>query len=702
MNKKSVTYLFLIPLILFFYAVWQNWRVSTVVDRADYESHIVATANQSPQATLPYRHDGQETEMPATQARELAQQYLADNKAWINAAGVQQFLARGGMLFTLISLLINAGAVGLCRFCVIQGQRSQGALLNAFYLCRFLLPFIMAAQLLVAPVYQLCILLYEMVWATAHFELHLQPAKVVLFLFIVAAAVLWVFWQILKVTAKCFALFRPVPKPVMGHHVSRREAPALWQAVDALARGPGAVVPENIVVGLTDNFYVTASPLLLNTGETVTGQTLYFPLTWAALLSPEEMTAVVGHELGHFSGKDTEFSQRFLPLYDGFSRSLEALEPKAGKTSFAGVLELRTALYSAHYFLEQFHGMVMHWSQRREHAADKAGAQASSPQALSSALLRIVALSGPVEAYLNEVYQAKVQTDNVVTSLLAHLSGHPLPDPRDYLEQEISHPYDSHPSSRSRIEALGCSVELSAIQASRPVTMQSYAHLQTLFADVDGLARALTAHLAGEVAEQRNVWREELNTVVQAASGEKAIYSRSRISRGGVLTIVTFLSLLIAFHSDREWDYPPGKREFTALILTLVFVYFCWLGVRSVLRYWRASKEPIMVLTPQSLIFSELTEPVPLSALTSYQFFLTKNDTLIELEYKEGYQPPPLAGSRFRAYRHVDKKARQMLLDVSGKLRDADNKPVSQEQLMELVALYFHAPAAQAELHTMQ
>ncbi|CCJ85647.1 hypothetical protein BN133_2024 [Cronobacter dublinensis 582] len=93
---------------------------------------------------------------------------------------------------------------------------------------------------------------------------------------------------------------------------------------------------------------------------------------------------------------------------------------------------------------------------------------------------------------------------------------------------------------------------------------------------------------------------------------------------------------------------------------------------------------------------------MPLSALTSYQFFLTKNDTLIELEYKEGYQPPPLAGSRFRAYRHVDEKARQMLLDVSGKLRDADNKPVSQEQLMELVALYFHAPAAQAELHTMQ
>ncbi|ELQ6170360.1 M48 family metalloprotease [Cronobacter dublinensis] len=700
MNKKSVTYLFLIPLILFFYAAWQNGRVNTVVERAAYETQIIETASQSPQATLTYRRDGQEVDLPAAEAQEAARRYLDENRDWISAADIERFLAHWSMWFTALSLLINAGVVALCRFCVLQGKRSQRALLNAFYLSRFLLPLFMGAQLLIGPTYQLSLLFYEMIWAAIHFELSLKAGKVFLFLFIMAAALLWFFGRVLVTVVKCYGLFRPVAKPVLGLRVSRTEAPALWQAVDALSKGADA--PDNIVVGLTENFYVTASPVQLDNGEMVTGQTLYFPLTWAALLSPEEITAVVGHELGHFSGKDTEFSRRFLPLYAGFSRSLEALEPQEGKKPFASVLELRTALYSAHYFLEQFHGMVMYWRQQREHAADEAGAKASSPQALASALLRIVALSGPVDEYLSEVYQAKVQTDNVVTSLLAHLSGRPLPDPRDYLEQEISHPYDSHPSSRSRIEALGCSVELSAIQASRPVTMQSYAHLQTLFADVDGLARALTAHLAGEVAEQRNVWREELNTVVQAASGEKAIYSRSRISRGGILTIVTFVSLIVAFHTGREWDYPPGKREFTALILTLVFVYFCWLGVRSVLRYWRASKEPIMILTPQSLIFSELNEPVPLSALTGYQFFLTKNDMLIELEYKEGYQPPPLAGSRFRAYRHVDKKARQMLLDVSGKLRDADNKPVSQEQLMELVEMYFHAPAAQAELHTMQ
>lgn len=54
--------------------------------------------------------------------------------------------------------MINAATVALCRFCVAQGQRSQGALLRAFWLCRLLLPFIMAAQLVVGAVYQFSII----------------------------------------------------------------------------------------------------------------------------------------------------------------------------------------------------------------------------------------------------------------------------------------------------------------------------------------------------------------------------------------------------------------------------------------------------------------------------------------------------------------------------------------------------------------
>ncbi|MDQ9205151.1 hypothetical protein QBS70_11075 [Cronobacter sakazakii] len=67
-----------------------------MLERAQYETQIVETASKSPRATLTYRHDGQETEMPAIDAQERAQAYLAENRDWIDAADVELFLARGG------------------------------------------------------------------------------------------------------------------------------------------------------------------------------------------------------------------------------------------------------------------------------------------------------------------------------------------------------------------------------------------------------------------------------------------------------------------------------------------------------------------------------------------------------------------------------------------------------------------------------
>ncbi|MFD2022059.1 M48 family metalloprotease [Pseudocitrobacter faecalis] len=48
-------------------------------------------------------------------------------------------------------------------------------------------------------------------------------------------------------------------------------------------------------------------------GERLTGNTLYLPLTYLSLLNEAEIAAVVGHELGHFTGEDTQYSLRFAP-----------------------------------------------------------------------------------------------------------------------------------------------------------------------------------------------------------------------------------------------------------------------------------------------------------------------------------------------------------------------------------------------------
>ena len=79
-----------------------------------------------------------------------------------------------------------------------------------------------------------------------------------------------------------------------------------------------------MVVGLDPNFFVTEARVRCLNG-TLSGRTLYCSLPLARILSRAEFDAVIGHELGHFRGQDTQFSQRFYPIYRGTADSLRAL-----------------------------------------------------------------------------------------------------------------------------------------------------------------------------------------------------------------------------------------------------------------------------------------------------------------------------------------------------------------------------------------
>ena len=119
--------------------------------------------------------------------------------------------------------------------------------------------------------------------------------------------------------------------------------------------------PDAVVVGLTGGFFVSSGPKLLQPGEIpLTGRTLYVPLPYLPLLRADELAAIIGHELAHFSGSDTEYSLQFLPIYAGVERSLDAVIA-AGTTS-AGSLSLltRPSLRLGIFAMERFHRAVMH------------------------------------------------------------------------------------------------------------------------------------------------------------------------------------------------------------------------------------------------------------------------------------------------------------------------------------------------------
>ncbi|EOC1566550.1 M48 family metalloprotease [Cronobacter dublinensis] len=710
MNKKSFAYLFLLPLVIFLYAVLQNYRVADLVERADYEQHILTKADEllkeNSLTSKKIEYQKEDAEKPslilAGEAQTYASTFLAMHEKMLPFARVMHYLAYGGIALALACLLSNSALIALGYLGAKKGKRSQHDLVKAFDFCRRWLPFILVAQVFFLTMSCGCLFFYELTgWLSQSKEGEDVLAGGIFVLFGIGYIV-FIMWRLAKMLSRSFALFQPIPKPVMGRSLSRQDAPALWKRIDTLALKLGTITPDNIVAGLTENFYVTANPIQLNNGELLSGQTLYFSLTWAALLSEDEINAVLGHELGHFSGKDTEYSLRFAPLYASFSTSIEAVLGLRKNAPLYLNFDFYTALNSCNYVLGQFHDTVMYWRQRREHGADETGATASSPLALSSSLLRIAALSNKVDEYLDDVYHARVSPDNVIASLLAHLQTQPLPDPQAFLENETAHPYDTHPTCRARIDALRCPITSAVAMAARPVTGDSFAHLRVLINGFNELCHALSAELTGEITQYRDNYKQSLETVLNRASEETVIYARPRIAKGGLIVFLFFSLITVSGLIQLDLHFPPGKEDYFYLSVILVWGFIAWLGWRRVRNVWKRGQQPLMVLRHGSFSFHMLSAPVPVAALTGYEFFKSRRGLQIGFTYKEGYEPPERTDNRWLTNTHRSSTERFFYVTAYGKLSDASGAPVSLERLGELMNTYFEACIAEHEIKDFQ
>ncbi len=247
-----------------------------------------------------------------------------------------------------------------------------------------------------------------------------------------------------------------------GKALNAADSPQLFGFVRALAEKLAAKSPQNIVIGLEPTFYVTSSDIQLpGHDKLIKGETLYISAPLSRLLTQEEFASVLGHELGHFRGEDTIYSMRFAPVYAGIGKALGAIA--VGEEEGASGLAKLPALAMLSYMYEIFATNVAKISRDREHKADKAGAEAGSPLALSTALIKVSLYSvlwnharkqnierlnqGKIASNLSLVFQNTAMYDVERESIEEIL--------RLTLEQSISHPTDSHPTVSKRLKELG-------------------------------------------------------------------------------------------------------------------------------------------------------------------------------------------------------------------------------------------------------
>ena len=619
---KLIALLILVPLLMTAFGAWEKMRADE--DRADLQT-LAVNLNESipklrelvaerPAALVTVGDE----KMGASLALSRFEDAAEEMDTMLALAAVRVGLAVATIALGTVAALIGALALAATIAAGGIARQSRARMLRTFEAGRKILPYVLVSHIAIIAAAAATIIVFEALgmWhigrmSSGDFKLLLAGAAI-------AFGCLFTAWNMFKQLGLMLQMFEPTPMDALGRTVSEAESPALWDYVRGLATRLGALPPDHIVVGLTEGFYVTSHDVLLQpSAQVLQGRTLYLPLPYLATLDRDETSAIIGHELGHFAGADTEYSQRFVPIYDGVSRSLHVV---AGSIIEGDLLQrtmMRPAFLFGVFFMEQFDHSVNHWKREREFAADATGVRVSSAEAAGAALVRSVAMMPRIDHVLSARAEApEATTEDAIEQLLRELSGAPLTAPDEHLAERLPHPTDSHPPTRNRIEALGTTVPAVLARGLRPVTVSD--GLRTLdgyLGDAAPLRRALSDDFDAHVKAQDQEITELLQAHAAAVQDETRLTEGARKQGifhyvlGGFFLLVSISMIVTALMTANTL----GTALPVMLIVAGLFV------VLSAILLWRGrlyivdNDKPVITLTPDHFIITNVAQPVPIA-----------------------------------------------------------------------------------------
>jgi Zn-dependent protease with chaperone function len=266
-------------------------------------------------------------------------------------------------------------------------------------------------------------------------------------------------------------LMRWQPVPVRGLVLERERHPALFALIDTVARRLSTASPDHVVIGLEPTFFVTGQDLALpGREEPLAGRTLVLSAALMRVFDERQLTAVVGHEFGHFRGKDEVYTQRFAPVYRRFSSAFASVSATSGY-ALIDFIKL-PAVHAVRTCIERFATIEHAMRRDREIDADRAACEAADAQALAQALVKVslfapfwqVATQSACEALsqgacfrnLSQVFEALCRDG---------LSRLDWKGAQAALQRSTqAHPFDSHPPMHVRLDAVGTPMSRLTVQ----------------------------------------------------------------------------------------------------------------------------------------------------------------------------------------------------------------------------------------------
>ncbi len=731
-----ISFVVLLPLLIAALGFWEFSREETSVGSlSQRQIEIVQTIQslrdlkaKNPLATV---EDETGKKYSVSLAISMFEQDLADAASF-------SFLNPHLLPFATMGLGLTSALVGCFGLLSIQSmgrraRRSRADLLKSFQRGQKLLPWLLALLGFSVITGLACAIIYE----TLHYLPDILAAKKGAKLLIAAALAVLILifyafklvWDVIKSSR---AAFERSPLHLLGRSISEADAPELWRFVRQVAKKAKATMPDRIVVGLDQCFFVTENQVVLANGETLPpGRMMYLPLPYMAFMTEEETAAVIGHELGHFTGEDTEYSLRFSPIYASAVHNLRAVDTiSEGNENIFDLVTSKPTLMLGEYFLSSFDHAVQHWSRIREFAADAMGASVASGRDIVSSLLRISVLEPHVNGVLRAYWERggrETEGTSTLEALRQRVREHGFNDPAEHLEQTQTHPTDSHPSLRQRMEALSiaptaellesaCTRHDSGLLCKLGLEAGSQPETESEGGEALPLRTSITQTLETEFAQKaRENQEEEVRTLraMEAAGAEtRALHEGGWWTRfllllmGGFFLFIavaatastlgklSLLGLGDGMAVENQIDFQtmithPRGSEYVILGFFLIGLFFLtWLVIIQIRR-----GKPVLTLNTKGILVGAPAVEIPWTAIEDYGVTeLTTNysSTLtLLLTLSESCTPPTLSGDR--RVKHL-KKERKIRITVPA------FRKLSSAAFAELFGRYLAAGRAREEL----
>jgi len=688
-----VIWLFIFPAALAGLGLWQLQRGAETLEGAGAATvqlgqmleELRQIAAENPDEPISF--EGSAITYTATEAVTEVEGALGSYQTDLNVSRVRSPLAWGTIGGAVVCLVGAVLGLLASRVAGLRARRSRDQLIRSFQRLRVGLPVAMAVVVSGFSVAVVCATVFEAISLWFWDEVSGNALKLAGAGIVLAGLALYGAFTAILGLRQVFALFTPQPRDVLARMVTETEAPSLWRLVRELAGGQGALLPDTIISGLADGFYVTEGALrLLPEDRLLEGRTLYLPAPYLELLDTTEIAAIIGHELAHFAGEDTRYSRQFAPIYAGLFRALGALQ-----ATDAGALIVQPAARLGFHAVGQFDTAVAHWSRLREFEADRRGSIASGAPGAASALIRSSIAAPAVNLALGQVFaNPDAAEENLVHAISRLVAREGLADPAEHLKDEQPHPTDSHPPTGQRIEALGVTLPSILAQATRPHNLETPSLGQRAFADWDAFSRVLSFDFIKEARHAHAQRRQALESAAAAVTEEEVVlYDNAKPMMWTMVVASAIFAVggvsILVFADQIGF----GRDAFAQTLIGAVAVFFTAAFLLYADLIHRRSDKPLMVLTPGHLSCPRLHQPIAWTDVVDYGVYATQRFA-VQLALHEDAPLPKVQG--FWIYTRVNRRRHLVTIDAFG-IRGM--KPA---EFSDLLARYLHAAYARREL----